>query len=295
MKFLILLACIAAASAVSSYYPWRFGGDSYTNKYTTPYYGQDYHKYDREVVGGGYGYGGLYNHFDKDFVGGQYNKDFVGGHYNKDLFYNRGLYNKDFVGGYGHGGFYGKKDFYGGLYNKDFQGYGHEDIYNFNIGHLLGDKDISVIKKDFVIVYYKYLLEILDLFKTRFGDILAHSDTFVLDKFTLPTHCTKLSGITRWMMTMSIDVTKYDIHFFDYYMMCKMYDYVMFIKYYFLHFDLAIMYKDYGMIQNFYGLTGDHGYGLYKYYGDVFGHDFYNYKTPFVGHVDKFVSKSYLL
>jgi hypothetical protein len=266
MKVLVLFACIAAASAVFTSYPWKFGGEVY-NKYYDPVHGVDYRKFDRV---GGYGYGGLYNRFDKDFVGGTYNRDFVGGLYNKDLFYNRGLYNKDFVGGYGHGGLY-KKDFYGGMYNKDFQGYGHDDIYNFNIGKLLGDKDITVIKKDFVIVYYKYLLEILDLFKTRFGDILAHSDTFMIDTFTLPKYCTKLSGMTRWIMMMNIDVTKYDIHFFDYYMMCKMYDYVMFIKYYFLHFDLAIMYKDFGMIQNFYGLTGDHGYGLHKFYGDVYG------------------------
>jgi hypothetical protein len=166
-------------------------------------------------------------------------------------------------------------------YYKDFPMY--EKIFkNFDFAEFFGEQDFSAVKKDFIIFYYKYLVEIMDLFKVRFGDYLTHYETFKYDEFYLPAKCHKLSGFMHWMYTTNVDVTKYHEHFFDYFMMCKTVDYVKFIKNYFLHFNMEVMYKDYDLIHGLYGMLGDHGYGLHKYYYDTFGQDFYKYEPHYV-------------
>jgi len=257
MKFLILLACIAATSAYSSYLPYGGGYGGFGGGHNSGVYGGfgGYH--------GGYpGYGITYHGSEQWTQNNKKNCKVHGGDYYQSAHYPTT-----------YGAHYPST--YGAQYPTT---YDHEsiggDYQNFDFQQFLGQKDITVVKRDFILFYHKYLLEILDILKTRFGDVLVHADTFNFDSFHLPMKCTKLNGAIRWMMMANIDVTKRDVHLFDTFMMCKLVDYVMFIKNYFLHFDMDIMYRDYGLIRNLYGMIGGHNYGLYKYYGDVFGHDF---------------------
>jgi len=258
MKFLILFACIAAASAVSTFYPFKheFGVDKYHKDY--PVYEKEFypHKYGKDYYGKDY--------YGKDFYGKDfYGKDFYGKHFYGKDYYGKDFYPKDYT--------YGKDYFYGKHF--DFDGF--------------LKKDISLVKKNFVFFFYKHLLEIVDNFKTHYGSYLVDFESMPMDKFELPMYCTKLNGMMRWMMTMNIDFTQYDIHYFDYFMMCKMYDYLMFMKYYWANFNMDVMYRDYDMIKGFYGLIGDHGYGLHKYYGDIFGHGLeHGVVTPYKGYYE---------
>jgi hypothetical protein len=292
MKLLVLLVCVAAASAYSSFYPGLY--DSY--KYPVDYYKKDYPVYEKDYHYKDYPW---YGKYFKDFpTYGKYYKDFPAyGKYYKDYPY-YSQYHKDYPT-YEH---YSKdfpafEKFYKYPYNykdypvqeKYFKDYPITEKYykdfpmyekmfkNFDFAEFFGEKDFTYVKKDFIIFYYKYLVEILDLFKVRFGDHLTHYETFKYDEFDFPTKCYKLSGFMQWMYTTNVDVTKYHEHFFDYFMMCKTVDYVKFIKNYFLHFNLEVMYKDYDLIHGLYGILGDPGYGLYKYYGDVFSPYFYKY------------------
>jgi hypothetical protein len=312
MKLLVLFACIAAASAYSSFYPGFY--DSY--KYPVDYYKKDYPIYEKDYHYKDYPW---YGKYFKDFpTYGKYYKDFPAyGKYYKDYPY-YSQYHKDYPT-YEHYGkefpwyskyykdfpYYSKdypvqekyfkdypvqekyfKDFPGfekfhkypyyykdfpitEKYYKDFPMY-EQMFKNFDFAEFFGEKDFTYVKKDFIIFYYKYLVEILDLFKVHYGEYLTHYETFKYDEFYLPAKCHKLTGFMNWMHTTNVDVTKYHEHFFDYFMMCKMVDYVKFIKTYFLHFNLEVMYKDYDLIHGLYGMLGDHGYGLHKYYGDVF-------------------------
>jgi hypothetical protein len=356
MKFLILFACIAAASAISFYpyekeYSYDYNKYPLTEKYhkgfpAYEHYGKDYSYYGKSY-GKDYPF---YKHYEKDYPYykdypqySQYHKDYpTYEHYGKEFpWYSK--YYKDFPAfeKFQKYPYYSKdypvhekyfkdypvhekyfkdypvhekyfKDF--PVHEKYFKDYPVTDKYyknfpvhekyfkdypvtekyykdfpmyekmfkNFDFAEFFGEQDFSAVKKDFIIFYYKYLVEIMDLFKVRFGDYLTHYETFKYDEFYLPAKCHKLSGFMHWMYTTNVDVTKYHEHFFDYFMMCKTVDYVKFIKNYFLHFNMEVMYKDYDLIHGLYGMLGDHGYGLHKYYYDTFGQDFYKYEPHYV-------------
>uniref|UniRef100_A0A336MHK1 CSON000029 protein n=2 Tax=Culicoides sonorensis TaxID=179676 RepID=A0A336MHK1_CULSO len=215
MKFLILFAVIAAASAVP-YYPWSYEG--YEKYPMTGYYGKDYYsdKYDYKTL----------------MMGGS----------------------KTFL-----------------------------------------DKDITMVKKDFIVFYYKYLVDLLDIFKTRFNDILASYDFKKFDTYQMPAYCGKMTGLMRWMMVMNIDFTKYDPYYFDLFMMCKVSDYTMFMKYYWLNFNFVdVMHKDYPFMKDMYQIISpEYLYKFGEYYGKGFGGfgDKY-YGKDFVG--DKYYGKDFV-
>ena len=114
----------------------------------------------------------------------------------------------------------------------------------------------------------------------------------------------------RWMMMMNIDFTKYDAHYFDMFMMCKISDYMMFMKYYWLHFNYVdVMHKDLGFMRDIYSGFGDHEkflhtfgtkYGLeHKFYPEHFtygdkivGDKFFHYE-PKYGYQHKYIPEHF--
>ncbi|XP_063701774.1 uncharacterized protein LOC134831876 [Culicoides brevitarsis] len=202
-------------------------------------------------------------------------------------------------------------------YNYGTYGYGR-DLYSDNIDYrtlMLGgrthilDKDITLVKKDFVIFYYKYLVELLDIFHTRFHDILSTVDVKTHSVFGMPMYCNKMTGLMQWMMMMNIDFTTYDPHYFDMFMWCKISDYMMYMKYYWLHFNFVdVMHTDLPFMRDmFHGLGYNylHKFGDYygKSYDGLLGNKFYGnlwYGQKYLPFGEKFtieksISKEYLL
>jgi len=136
------------------------------------------------------------------------------------------------------------------------------------LADILASQDITTLKKEFIIAFYKNVVETLDILKTRFGNVIASADTVdELKGAIMPLKCQKLNGVMNWIMTTNIDITKYNANIFDTYMMCKMVDYATMMKSFAFKFNVktGVMYRDLQLIRDVYDILGDRSVGLNRY------------------------------